>query len=60
MGSYDFYMGNSQMIKCAPNLDLCSYNCMTKKGMTNGGGGGGGYPLTGILPFVTHAICYTP
>ena len=32
------------MIKCAPNLDLCSYKLYDNKGMTNGGGGGGGIP----------------
>ena len=30
VGSYHFYLGNRQMIKCAPNLDLCSYKLYDK------------------------------
>ena len=32
VGSYHFYLGNKQMIKCAPNLDLSSYKLYDKKG----------------------------
>ena len=30
VGSYHFYLGNRQMIKCEPNLDLCSYKLYHK------------------------------
>ena len=30
VGSYHFYLGNRQMIKRAPNLDLCSYKVYDK------------------------------
>ena len=30
VGSYHFYLGNRQMSKCAPNLELCSYKLFDK------------------------------
>ena len=47
VGSYHFYLGNRQTLTCVV------INCMTNKGMTNGGGGGG-IPSRAISNIINH------